>query len=121
MKVVPAEDKVWESSLGGNLEIPIKFITTSEIKDKVTIVPVDFPGMGKAPQIQVDKGKTKDSHKLVIPLLNNKDNNKYKEGTHQFVLRASTKLGYRRDLQLFQAAEEQKKNTTKIWRRQRKH
>ena len=114
MKVVPAEDKVWESSLGGNLEIPIKFITTSEIKDKVTIVPVDFPGMGKAPQIQVDKGKTKDSHKLVIPLLNNKDNNKYKEGTHQFVLRASTKLGYRRDLQLFQAAEEQKKNTTKI-------
>ena len=114
MKVVPAEDKVWESSLGGNLEIPIKFITTSEIKDKVTIVPVDFPGMGKAPQIQVDKGKTKESHKLIIPLLNNKDNNKYQEGTHQFVLRASTKLGYRRDLQVFQIAEEQKKNATKI-------
>ena len=58
MAVVPAEDKVWESSLGGNLEIPIKFITTSEIKDKVTIVPVGFPGMGKAPQIQVAKDKT---------------------------------------------------------------
>ena len=114
MTVVPAEDKIWESSLGGNLEIPIKFITTSEIKDKVTIVPVDFPGMGKAPQIQVDKGKTKESHKLIIPLLNNKDNNKYQEGTHQFVLRASTKLGYRRDLQVFQTAEAEKKNATKI-------
>ena len=114
MAVVPAEDKVWESSLGGNLEIPIKFITTSEIKDKVTIVPVGFPGMGKAPQIQVAKDKTKESHKLIIPLLNNKDNNKYQEGTHQFVLKASTKLGYRRDLQVFQTAEEQKKNATKI-------
>ena len=70
--------------------------------------------MGKAPQIQVDKGKTKESHKLIIPLLNNKDNNKYQEGTHQFVLRASTKLGYRRDLQVFQTAEAEKKNATKI-------
>ncbi len=114
MTVVPAEDKVWESSLGGNLEIPIKFITTSEIKDKVTIVPVDFPGMGKAPQIQVAKDKTKESHKLIIPLLNNKDNNKYQEGTHQFVLKASTKLGYRRNFQAFQAAETEKKTVAKI-------
>ena len=114
MTVVPAEEKVWESSLGGNLEIPIKFITTSEIKDKVTIVPVNFPGMGKAPQIQVAKEKTKESHKLIIPLLNNKDNNKYQEGTHQFVLKASTKLGYRRDLQVLQTAETEKKNAAKI-------
>ena len=106
LSVIPVEDKVWESSLGATLEIPFKFESTGEIKDKVTILPIDFPGMGKAPQIQVDKGKTKDAHKLVIPLLNNKDNNKYNEGIHQFVIKATTKLGYRRDLHLLNEAEE---------------
>lgn len=106
LSVIPVEDKVWESSLGATLEIPVKFESTGEIKDKVTILPIDFPGMGKAPQIQVDKGKTKDAHKLVIPLLNNKDNNKYNEGIHQFVIKATTKLGYRRDLHLLNEAEE---------------
>ena len=106
LSVTPTEDKIWESSLGATLEIPLKFESTGEIKDKVTILPIDFPGMGKAPQIQVDKGKTKDAHKLLIPLLNNKDNNKYNEGIHQFVIKASTKLGYRRDLHLLSEAED---------------
>ena len=109
LSVLPAEDKVWESALGATLEIPVKFESTVEIKDKVTVLPVGFPGMGKAPQIQVDKGKTKGSHKLLIPLLNNKDNNKYNEGEHQFIIKASTKLGYRRDLHVLNEAESRSK------------
>ena len=46
----------------------------------------------------------------MIPLLNNKDNNKYNEGIHQFVIKATTKLGYRRDLHLLNEAEEIAKN-----------
>ena len=45
LSVIPVEDKVWESSLGATLEIPVKFESTGEIKDKVTILPADFPGM----------------------------------------------------------------------------
>ena len=111
LSVLPAEDKIWESALGATLEIPVRFESTAEIKDKVTVLPIDFPGMGKAPQIQVDKGKTKESHKLVIPLLNNKDNNKYNEGEHQFIIKASTKLGYRRDLHVLNEAEARSKKS----------
>ena len=46
---------------------------------------------------------------LVSYSTNNKDNNKYQEGTHQFVLKASTKLGYRRNFEVFQTAETEKK------------
>ena len=52
----------------------------------------------------------------MIPLLNNKDNNKYNEGIHQFVIKATTKLGYRRDLHLLNEAEEIAKKIKRLLR-----
>jgi hypothetical protein len=58
-------------------------------------------------QVAVDRGK--DAGTLVLQFLNNRDNNKFTPGTHQFAISASTKIGYRRDVDKATAAEEAKK------------
>ena len=59
LSVIPVEDKVWESSLGATLEIPVKFESTGEIKDKVTILPIDFLGMVRLHKFKLIKEKLK--------------------------------------------------------------
>jgi len=106
--IVALQDEVLETSLGGKLDIPVKLSPNAEIKDKITIKVIGFPGMGKKPpQVQIDKGKVEAT--LAISLLNNKDGNQFKPGTHRFVIEASTKLGYRRDVESANRAEEEKK------------
>ena len=106
--IVPPQEKVWEASLGAKIDIPVKLAPNAEIKDKITIKVIDFPGMGKKPpQVQIDKGKVEAT--LAISLLNNKDGNQFKPGTHRFMIQASTKLGYRHDLEGANRAEEEKK------------
>ncbi|MFP6872742.1 MAG: hypothetical protein VCA55_04460 [Verrucomicrobiales bacterium] len=106
--IAPAENKIWETALGAKIDIPVKLTANAEIKDKITVRAIDFPGMGKKPpQVQIDKGKTEGT--LAISFLNNRDGNKFKPGTHRFVLQASAKLGYRRDVEGANRAEEEKK------------
>ncbi len=106
--IVPTENKIWETALGGKIDIPFKLTANAEIKDKITIQAIDFPGMGKKPpQVQIDKGKVEGT--LAISFLNNRDGNKFKPGMHRFMLQASTKLGYRRDMEGANRAEEEKK------------
>jgi hypothetical protein len=106
--IVPPEGGILETSLGGKIDLPVKLSANAEVKDKITIKVIDFPGMGKKPpQVQIDKGKVEAT--LPISLLNNKDGNQFKPGTHRFRIQASTKLGYRRDLDAANRAEEEKK------------
>ena len=103
-----SENVILETALGGKIDLPVKLSPNAEIKDKVTIKVIDFPGMGKKPpQVQIDKGKVEAT--LPISFLNNKDGNQFKPGTHRFRIEASTKLGYRRDLDASNRAEEDKK------------
>jgi hypothetical protein len=106
--IVAAENKIWETALGGKIDVPFKLSANAEIKDKITVRTIDFPGMGKKPpQAQIDKGKVEGT--LTISFLNNRDDNKFKPGIHRFMLQASTKLGYRRDVEGANRAEEVKK------------
>ncbi|MCP4848055.1 MAG: hypothetical protein GY899_08935 [Verrucomicrobiaceae bacterium] len=106
--IASAGDKVWETSLGGKIDVPVKLAANAEIKDKITIKVIDFPGMGKKPpQVQIEKGKVEGN--LPISFLNNKDGNQFKPGVHRFMIQASTKLAYRRDAEGAKMAEEEKK------------
>ena len=75
------------------MDLPVKLVSKSEIKDKITVQAVDLPGMGNKPfQTTIDKGK--DGGTLSVQFLNNRDNNQFRAGTYQFLLQAATKIGY---------------------------
>jgi hypothetical protein len=106
--VTLAEEKIWETSIGGKLEIPLKLAMSGEIKDKINVRVVELLGLGNKP-MQTAIEKDKDVGTLVMEFFNNRDNNKFTTGTHSFALAASTKIGYRRDVDKSTAAEEAKK------------
>ncbi|CAN5149221.1 hypothetical protein BH23VER1_BH23VER1_09890 [soil metagenome] len=107
LSIAVGEDKVWESSLGGKLEIPVKVASKAEIKDSITVRVTGLAGLGDKP-MQVAIEKDGDAGTLVLEFFNNRDNNQFAAGTHQFALTASTKIAYRRDADRADRAEEAK-------------
>ncbi|MCB1099504.1 MAG: pre-peptidase C-terminal domain-containing protein [Verrucomicrobiae bacterium] len=101
-----AEDKIYESSLAGTLEIPLQLTRRDDIKDKATVLPVGLPGLNKPPSIQIDNSN-KDA-KLVINL-KKADGNDFKPGEYTIFAQTSGIIQYRANLEAQQRAEASKK------------
>ncbi len=85
------EDKIWETSLGGKLEIPVKVIRRDDFKSDISLVPVEAANEFKPGNVDV---KAADAEgKLALDIKNKAT----KPGIYTFYLRADTKIKHSRD------------------------
>lgn len=98
-----SEDKVWETSRGGKLEIPIKVTRRGDFKEDLTLAPNDIPNELK-PQNLAIKGAEAEG-KLQFAATNGNA----KPGVYTFYLRADTKLKHQRNPDAVAAAEQEQK------------
>lgn len=101
--VQAAEDKVWETSRGGKLDVPIKVTRRSDFKEDLTLAPINPPNELKPGNFTV-KGADGEG-KLQIAATNGN----VKPGMYTFVLRSDTKLKYQRNPDAVAAAEKEQK------------
>ncbi len=95
LTIAPAEEKVWEASIGGTLEIPLKIARNGQPKGEWQLAPVGLPGLAKFEPVKIDGGAANDA-KLVFNFAN-KDGNAFIAGTHTFFVRARGIVGYKPD------------------------
>jgi len=105
---VTAEDKVFETSLGGSLEIPITIKRMGEFKDAVKLTAAELPQEIKPKEINAD-GNTA-AAKLEIPL--NVQN--IKPGTYTFYLKGEVKQKYVRNPEAVPALEAEQKELAEM-------
>jgi hypothetical protein len=98
-----AEDKVWETSRGGKLEIPIKVTRRADFKEDLTLAPNDVPNELKPPNLVI-KGADAEG-KLQFAATNSNA----KPGVYTFYLRADSKLKYQRNPDAVTTAEQEQK------------
>jgi hypothetical protein len=99
-----SEDKVWETSRGGKLEIPITVTRRGDFKETLTLAPAGVPNELKPPNLAI-KADDKEG-KLQFSATNNN----VKPGVYTFYLRADTKLKYQRNSEAVAVAEQEQKN-----------
>ncbi|MFM9116183.1 MAG: PPC domain-containing protein, partial [Planctomycetota bacterium] len=80
------EDKVWETSLGGKVEIPVNLARRGEYKEAVKLTAVGLPAEIKPNEINLDPNTA--AGKLEVAI----SNQQTKPGTYTFQLRADTKM-----------------------------
>lgn len=95
LTIAPAEEKRWEASIGGTLEIPLTITRTGQPKGEWQITPVAFAGLAKFDPLKIDGAAAKDA-KFVLNL-QNKDGNTFTPGTYTFFLRAKGAVTYKAD------------------------
>lgn len=99
-----AEDKVWETSRGGKLDIPIKVARRGEFKDDLTLAPVDVPNELKPANLAI-KGAEAEG-KLAFAATNANA----KPGIYTFYLRADAKWKHQRNPEAVAVAEQEQKD-----------
>ena len=102
----PAEDKVYETSLAGTLEIPLQLSKRDNIKDKATIQPIGLPGLKKPKNSQIDNNAKE--AKLVLDL-KKKDGNDFKPGEYTLFAQTKGTIQYRANPEAQQRADAVKK------------
>lgn len=104
--VETGEDKVWETSIGGKLEIPLKVIRRGDYKADLKLSPVDVPNEFKPKDVTI-KGNASDGQ-LAIAITNTKT----KPGAYTFYLKGDAKYKYARNPDAVKAQEEKQKEVT---------
>lgn len=97
------DDKIWETSLGGKLEIPIKVTRREEFKSDLSLVPIDAANEFKPGNIAVKAAEA--DAKLALDIKNKAT----KPGIYTFYLRADTKIKHSRDPNAITQSEEEQK------------
>jgi len=97
---VTAEDKMWETALGGELEFPVKLAKHGEIKGDVKLQARGLPGELKINDFNVKGGEGDAVGKLEV------NNNNTKPGTYTFYFRATGKYAYERYPESVKQAEQ---------------
>ncbi len=98
-----AEDKVWETSRGGKLEIPIKVTRRGDFKEDLTLAPNDIPNELKPPNLAIKGGEAEGKLQFAAT------NGNAKPGVYTFYLRADSKLKHQRNPEAVAAAEQEQK------------
>ena len=109
--VEPVEDKVYEASLAGKLEIPLQLAKRDGIKDKATIRPTGLPGLAKPKNTQIDN-KAVDA-KLVFEFTK-KDGNKFQPGDYTIYAQTNGIMHYRANLEAQERAVAAKKKKDEV-------
>jgi hypothetical protein len=102
------EDKVYETSLGGRIEIPITLTRRGDFKDSIKLTAVGLPNDIRPKEVTLD-GNAKGG-KLELQL--NQQNTK--PGTYTFVMRGDTKRKYVRNPEAVAAAEAEQKQIAEM-------
>jgi hypothetical protein len=102
------EDKVWETSLGGNLEIPITMTRRGEFKENVKLVADGLPNEIKPKEVNLGGDATSGKFELAL----NQQN--IKPGTYTFYMRGETKRKYVRNPDAVAAIEAEQKATAEL-------
>ena len=101
--VEAGENKIWETSLGGKLEIPLKVVRRRDTALDLTLAPVGLPDEIKPKNIAVKKDVSEE--KLLIEATNAKA----AAGVYTFYLRADAKTKLVRDAKAVSLAEARQK------------
>ncbi len=97
------EDKIWETSLGGKLEIPLTIQRRGDFKEPIKLTATDLPDQIKPAEVNLD-GNTAQGK---LDVLINQQNTK--PGLYTFFLRGETKLKHVRNPEALVAAEAEQK------------
>ncbi|MBM4004800.1 MAG: hypothetical protein FJ295_16190 [Planctomycetes bacterium] len=98
--LVQSEDKVWETSLGGTLTIPINLTRRGEYKEAVKLVASGLPGEIKPGELNLDANTA--TANLAVPIANQNT----KPGVYTFSLRSDSKFKHVRNPDAIRSAEE---------------
>ena len=98
--VKAGDDKVWETSLGGKLEVPLNLTRRGDFKEAVKLTASGLPAEIKPAEVNLDPNTA--AGKLEIPVTNQAT----KPGVYTFYLRSDTKMKYVRNPDAVKAAEE---------------
>lgn len=98
--VKAGDDKVWETSLGGKLEVPLNLTRRGDYKEAVKLTAVGLPAEIKPAEVNLDPNTA--AGKLEIPVTNQAT----KPGVYTFYLRSDTKMKYARNPDAVKSAEE---------------
>ncbi len=100
---VTSENKIWETSRGGKLEVPIKVARRGDFKADVTLVPLEATNDVKPPNLAI---KAADAEgKLLIHI----KNVKAPTGVYTFCLKSDVKFKYGRNQDAVKVAEAEQK------------
>lgn len=107
-QVEAGEDKVWETSLGGKIEVPVTLKRRGEYKEAVKLTAVGLPAEIKPNEINLDPNTT--AGKLEVAI----SNQQTKPGVYTFLLRSDTKTKYVRNPDAIKQAEDDQKLVVEI-------
>lgn len=97
------EDKIWETSLGGNIEIPVTATRRGDWKEPLKLVATGLPNEIKPKEINLDPNTAAGKFELAINQAN------IKPGVYTFYMRADTKQKHIRNPEAQAALEAEQK------------
>lgn len=97
------EDKIWETSLGGNIEIPVTATRRGDWKEPLKLVPTGLPNEIKPKEINLDPNTAAGKFELALNQAN------IKPGVYTFYMRADTKQKHIRNPEAQAALEAEQK------------
>jgi hypothetical protein len=103
---VQVEDKIWETSVGGNVEVPVKITRHGDFKDAVKLTAAGLPQEIKPKEINADANTGE--AKLEVPFTAAN----VKPGVYTFYLKGEAKRKYIRNPDAVAAVEAEVKETT---------
>ncbi len=106
--VAVGEDKIYETSLGGSLDLPIQLARGEGFGEAVKLVANNIPSELKPADVDIAGDKSEGTLKLVAT------NGNAKPGTYSFFVRGDTKFKYTRNPEAVARVEEQQKQITEI-------
>lgn len=98
--VQAGDDKVWETSLGGNIVVPVNLTRRGEYKEAVKLVAVGLPGEIKPGELNLDANTS--AVNLTIPI----NNQNTKPGVYTFYLRSDSKFKHVRNPDAIKSSED---------------
>ena len=103
--------KIWETSLAGKVDIPVKVTRRGDFKGDLKLQVVGVPGMAAPPELAIAGAAGEGTLSLSFV---NTDKNKFKPGTSQFLLRTEAPFKYRYNPQAADAAAAEVKRIEKL-------
>ena len=108
ISIEPSESKLWETSVAGKLQIPLKLIRRADFNANLKLKAIGISALDKLKEIEVDGKATNATLEI--------DLKEYKipAGTHSFYLQTQTPGKYRDNPEAAKAAEEALKQVEKL-------
>jgi hypothetical protein len=105
------EDKIWETSVGGSVEIPIQLTRRGDFKDPIKLVAVGLTQQMRPKDVTLSGDSSEGKFELQL----NQQN--VRPGTYTFYLRGETKRRYTRNPDAVAAAESEQKRIEEMIKR----